>query len=126
MNRFRFHKSQRLKNSKSISGLFESGIHLYKYPLKVMYRIHTGDSPGVKAGFTVPGRNFRNAVDRNRLKRRMRESFRLNQPDLEEFLNSGPVGLNLFFIYTSTREEDYPVIDRALRFLIASLQERIK
>ncbi len=125
MNRFRFSKGQRLKNSKSISGLFDSGIHLYKYPLKLMYRVRAENSTPVKTGFTVPGRKFRKAVDRNRLKRRMRESYRLNQPELEESLISGSAGLDLFFIYTSSREEEYTVIDRALRSLIDSLKKRI-
>ena len=55
----------------------------------------------LKAGFTVSTRHFKHAVDRNRVKRLMRESYRLQKSDLIDGLNKNNKKIAVFFIYTS-------------------------
>ena len=77
---FKFPKKEKLKSKILIENLFTEGKAVSKYPLKLVY-LKTDLIEGVKAqaGVSVPKRNFKRAVDRNRIKRLMREAYRLNK-----------------------------------------------
>ena len=83
MGNFTFQKAERLSREKWIKELFQKGSYFYLHPFKVIYLIH----PDPQAVFnqvliSVPARNFKKAVDRNTLKRRIRETWRLNKNQL--------------------------------------------
>ena len=75
-----FRKEERLKKEKLIKELFDTGSSFYFFPFKV-YVMHNPDQtyPFHQVLFSVSKRNFKRAVDRNLLKRRMREAFRRNK-----------------------------------------------
>ena len=76
---FCFPKKEKLCNEKDISNLFKKSKSIYLYPFKLYY---FGSSPvGVlpKILFSVPKKNFKKAVDRNNIKRKLREAYRLNK-----------------------------------------------
>ena len=75
-------KEERLKSKKLIEKLYKEGNTVKSFPLRMVYvqTKHTSNSPA-QVGISVPKRNFKNAVDRNRIKRLMRETYRL-QKDL--------------------------------------------
>lgn len=78
--KFTFQKQERLHKEKLIQELFEKGSSFYLYPFKVLVKRNPDDSfPVHQVMISVSRRNFRKAVDRNLLKRRIRESFRLNK-----------------------------------------------
>jgi len=73
-------KLERLKSRKLIEKLFAEGKSVKKFPLRMVFlqTSHTSTFP-MQAGFSVPKRNFKRAVDRNRLKRLLRETYRLRK-----------------------------------------------
>ena len=77
---FSFPKKEKLKSKKLIEQLFAEGVGVTNYPIKLVYlkTSHEDDSK-CKVGVTVSKRNFKSAVKRNRIKRLMRESYRLNK-----------------------------------------------
>ena len=80
MKQFGFRKEEKLKKEKHIQELFEKGSSFYFFPFKV-YLLNNPDPTASfhQVLFSVSKKNFRRAVDRNRIKRRMREAFRLNK-----------------------------------------------
>lgn len=75
-----FSKNDKLKSRKLIGQLFEDGKIVSKFPLKLFYvPAQFDDGVKVKAAVSVSKRNFKTAVDRNRIKRLLRESYRLNK-----------------------------------------------
>ncbi|MEE9406927.1 MAG: ribonuclease P protein component [Polaribacter sp.] len=73
-------KEERLKSKKLIERLYIEGNSVKTFPLRMVYiqTEHTSDFP-CQAGVSVPKRNFKLAVDRNRIKRLMRECYRLQK-----------------------------------------------
>ena len=75
-----FSKEEKLKKKNLITELFASGKSASVFPLRMIYLENDHDSPfKVQAGVSVSKRNFKSAVDRNRIKRLMRESYRKNK-----------------------------------------------
>lgn len=85
-------------------------------------------SDGLKFGIGVSTRNFKKAVDRNRVKRLVREAYRLQNDEMKERVSATGKGLHVFFIYTGTELPEYNVvfdkIGQALRKLFGQLQNR--
>ncbi|CAN0328045.1 ribonuclease P protein component [Arenibacter algicola] len=77
---FSFPKKEKLKSKKLIEQLFAEGIGVTNYPIKLVYlKTRFEDDSKCKVGVTASKRNFKSAVKRNRIKRLMRESYRLNK-----------------------------------------------
>lgn len=85
-----------------------------------MYRTETGIGE-IKAGFTVSSKNFPRAVDRNRIKRLSRESYRLQKMELEAGVLKNKSLLHLFFIYTGKEILTYDEISTRLKQVLDKL-----
>lgn len=74
-------KIEKLKSKKLIEQLFSDGLSVSNYPLRLVYLQTTFETstPLTKAGFSVSKKKFKKAVDRNRIKRLLREAYRLNK-----------------------------------------------
>lgn len=97
MGSYRFRKEERLSKEKDIQELFKKGSSFYLYPFKVLLLSH----PDQKYLFhqviiSVSARNFKRAVDRNLIKRRIREAYRLNKAAIP-----GSRKLMIAYIYTA-------------------------
>jgi ribonuclease P protein component len=111
--RLTFKKEERLKSAKAITGLFNEGESTLIYPLKIVWKFCSSgfDSPA-QAAFSVSSKVFRKSVDRNLLKRRMREAYRHNKALLYDRL--GEKKITLMFIYIAREELDYSRIEKSM------------
>jgi ribonuclease P protein component len=104
-----FRKTERLSSKKDIQELFKNGSSFYLYPFKVIC-LQNSTSKAHQLLFSVPKRNFKRAVDRNLLKRRMREAYRLHK----HLLHTESQVLSIAYIYTSREIVSYEVVASAL------------
>lgn len=105
-----FKKEEKLKSRKVIEQLFKEGRSFSIKPFKVLYKFsETGAAP-LQAGFAVSTKIFKKAVDRNRIKRLMREGFRLQKNDLKNNLKNENKFLSVFFIYTGNIMPEYQLV----------------
>lgn len=118
-------KSERLKNVKQIDYLFGNAVVYKAYPLIFSYLMpeNLQQSP-VQMLFSAPKRIFKKAVDRNRVKRVLRDRFRLLKPDFIEALNGK--NLQAAFIYTSRETIDYRQIDKSMKKIIRELHDKTR
>ncbi len=123
--KFTLGKDERLKSRKLIDALFSKGKSFNLPPFRVVY---LPAETGLRSGVAVSSRNFKKAVDRNRIKRLMREAYRLQKNPLQELLKTRQTGLILFFNYTSREMPEYPTvfegIKKCLSRLVNSIHEK--
>jgi len=110
--RYTFPKSEKLKSRKAIEQLFTTGKSFSNFPFRIVYLFTANEKikTGVQAGFSVSTRNFKNATDRNRIKRLIREAYRLQKHALAAAVAASGKKLFLFFIFTGNELPDYDLI----------------
>lgn len=114
---FRFRKYEKLKSQKRIEQIFQTGKSVSAYPLRLYYSpIDTPLKTRFEVGFSVPKRHFKKAVDRNYIKRLLRENYRLNKNLLE---NLPAPSYGLMLVYTGKEIPDFTTLQRSYRKLIA-------
>lgn len=90
-----------------IQSLFKEGKSFSNFPFRVMYIETENQTSCLQTGFTVSMRLFKKAIDRNRIKRLMRESYRLQKNHLKTALGENHKNLAVFFIYTGKELPKY-------------------
>lgn len=113
---FSFPKNEKLKSRKVIELLFTEGKSISKFPLRLVF-IQTSfhDETQVKAGFSVPKRKFKKAVDRNRIKRYIREAYRLNKGG---FFNNLSTSYAFMFLYIGKEEPSFDELNKTMGQLL--------
>lgn len=120
MSPLSFKPEEKLKHRKLIDQLFKEGTTIVAYPLRFLYITSEGDQlQQSKAGFSVPKRNFKKAVDRNLLKRRMREAYRLQKDTYYQFAKESGFNYAGIFIYVAKEILAYDEIDKAVTKVLA-------
>lgn len=94
--------------------LFETGSLIYAPPLKFIYNLEGSGSHPVSMAVSVPKRLFKKAVDRNLIKRRIREAYRLNKEVLYGALSGKGLKLNLVIQFQNQEITSFRVIEEAM------------
>jgi ribonuclease P protein component len=99
---FFFPKSEKLCSDKLIDRLFTEGNReIGSFPVRLVYlQVSTEEISGINILVSVSKRHFKRAVKRNRVKRQLREYYRLNNQKLKSMLATNNQGLLLALIYT--------------------------
>lgn len=93
---------ERVKSICTIERIFsKDSISIFRYPILLKLLIEDASGSSVKVGFSVSKRMYKKAVDRNRIKRWLRESYRQNKESLATFSREKNMHLSLFFILSS-------------------------
>jgi ribonuclease P protein component len=122
-----FHKQERLAGKKAIDLLFAKGKGLNKGPVKLIIKasLSTQIYPA-RAMFVVPKKKFKRAHDRNLLKRRMREAYRINKNTFYDMLNNNGLKVSCALLYTGGKTDTYAVIEKAVVELLGQSVNKLK
>jgi len=112
--KFTFPKEEKLKSSKQIERLFVEGDSLKEFPLRIRFLKLSDTNVPFKVGFSVPKRNFKLAVNRIRIKRILRETYRLNKHLFEKLKGEYIV----MFLYTDKIEWSFIDLEKKMISLL--------
>jgi len=126
-SRYTLDTGERLKREKDIEALFRTGKAFSVFPLRFLWRLTpaTGPSFPLIAGFTAPKRNFKKATDRNRVKRLMREAWRLQKSELVPLIPEG-CQLHIFIICSDHAIPDLLQVQKSIGVAILRLAKLIE
>ncbi len=122
---------ERLRSRGSIRRLFESGKSGFVYPLRYMWFAEeaTCDAPhtrqGVEVLFTVPKRFHKRANKRNLLRRRVKESYRMQKSTLCQADRSEPLSIDLALVYSTKEAHTYKTINNAVRKILENIAKEL-
>lgn len=112
---YKFKKSEKLKSKKLIEKLFLEGRAVTTFPLRLVYlQTSFKDGVNIKTGVSVSKRNFKKAVDRNRIKRLLREVYRLNK-DL--YFNNITTQYAFMILYIGSEELEFITLEAKMKLL---------
>ncbi len=126
IERYTFSKEERLSWKRYIDLLFEKGQSFVAFPLRVIFF-----SPDEKLSapssilISVPKKRFKRAVKRNRIKRQIRESYRIRKPELIEPLTEKGQSLLVAFLYIDNELHTFQEMEKAMSKAIRILREKI-
>lgn len=121
---FTFPAQEKLKSKKSIQSLFESRNYIQSSHLKVVFKINTAATEHLpKFSVSVPKRAFKKAVNRNKLKRLIREAYRLNKSPLVEYCKLNSISVEMMWIYTKSEMQTFHFIEPILKTCIGKLMK---
>lgn len=117
-----FKKTERLSGKKKIENLFFNGRTFFIHPFKIVWiENEILEIPAVKILISVSKRNFKKAVDRNKIKRRIREAYRKNKIPLIQFIESKNKSIIFSIIYVSKEICPYHEIENKIKIVLKKM-----
>lgn len=113
---YTFNKKEKLKSQKLIEQLFAQGQSVVAHPLRMVYlKTEFDEAIKIKAGVSVSKRHFKKAVDRNSIKRLMREAYRLQKA---AYIDNISGQYALMILYIGKDGTDFETISKKMTVLM--------
>lgn len=124
-----FSKNEKLCRTKSIDSLFSKGESFIAYPLRIVYCLEEEPDQAlqtVSVLISVSKKKFKRAVKRNRVKRLVREAYRLNKTYYTQLLSANNKRMDIAFLYLKNELPTYEEIEKSILKTANILSERMK
>lgn len=121
---FTFKKNERITGKKRVEILFENGQSFIAYPLRVIFRTLPDKSESqVSVLISVPKKKVKLSVNRNKIKRLIREAYRLNKHKLNQIKEN--VGIDIAFVFLNTEVVEFAKIEKGMCKAINEISARL-
>lgn len=110
-----------MRSKKHVGELFTANQFFFQYPFKVIHQQRAGNDGHLKVLITVPRRNHKSAIDRNRIKRLVREAWRKNKSVLKGQLHNQNQTVDVGLIYTAKTIPSYKEIEDKIILILQRL-----
>lgn len=115
-NSFSFNKEEKIIGDNRINNLFKNGKSFLSFPLRVVYlKTDYSLQSSISVLISVPKKRIKNAVKRNRIKRQVREAYRLNKQYLNSITEKIGCHLDIAFVFVKDEMIDYSAIEKGMR-----------
>ena len=119
---FKYSKKDKLKSKKLIEQLFTEGKAVTAFPLKLIYlKTEFEDGSQLKTGVSVSKRLHKTAVSRNRIKRLLREAYRLNKP---RYFNNSSASFAFMILYLSKDGTTFDKLNDSMKLLFRKFTDK--
>jgi ribonuclease P protein component len=126
MKPFSYNKKEKLKSRTQLEAIFASGKSFSVFPVKVFFiETDATQTESIKAGVGVSARHFKKAVQRNRIKRLLREAYRLEKQKLYIQLTEQQKQIAVFFLYVDKEMPAFEVVREKMKDCLAKLQTKL-
>ena len=121
---YTYPRTEKLKSRKLIQQLFAEGKSVTASPVKCIYLVNPPElSETLQTGVGASARNFKKAVHRNRIKRLLREAYRLNNQFLHQKLEEKKIRVALFILFIGKELPTLPIIETAVQTALDKLRK---
>jgi ribonuclease P protein component len=121
-----FRKEERLTGRTAIRRLMEEGQRLSVPPIRLVWRLAAPGAPyPARAAFAVSSRAFPSAVDRNRIKRQLREIYRKNKWRLYALLSGSAHSADIMILFTSRTLPAFATLEKKFSQALDELEEHL-
>lgn len=124
--RYRFTKQEKLSSGKDIEQLFGGGMWIKTHVLRAVFLIRIPGTGQIRILISAPKKTFRKAIVRNRIKRQIREAYRLNSIQLKEQSREKKAEVHIGFIYCGNPDSDYREIATAVNGILKGISKKLE
>ena len=121
-----FSKQERICHRNDFNLLFSDGKSFFSYPFRCVFHWKEAEEPLVRIAVSVSKKKFKLAANRNRIKRLIRETYRLEKHLIYSLFQEQSVQLDLLIIYTENKLLDYKQVQNGMRILIKKMGDEWK
>ena len=127
MQRYKLPRKNILRSQKTITGLFQPGFFVSSYPIRINYLFQpiSEGAPVMQVLFSVSKKRFKKATDRNRVKRLLREVYRLNQAKFLDLRLPEDQQLSMALIYTGQELLTFQAIQTCFLQCVQKMERKI-
>ena len=126
INNYKFRKEEKIVGENRIDSLFIEGKSFVAFPLRVVYlKTELSLSSPLSVLVSVPKKRIKSAVKRNRIKRQVREAYRLNKHYLEALTESIDHHLDIAFVFVRDELMEYSIIEKGMRKGLTEIANRL-
>ena len=126
INNYKFRKEEKIVGENRIDSLFIEGKSFVAFPLRVVYlKTELSLSSPLSVLVSVPKKRIKSAVKRNRIKRQVREAYRLNKHYLEAVTESIDHHLDIAFVFVREELMEYSIIEKGMRKGLTEIANRL-
>lgn len=123
--RFTFAKNEKLTGETTVNELFLKGESFIAYPVRVVWTYEMAEAASLKVLMSVPKKKLKHAVDRNRVKRLLREAYRHHKQELSSLILEKGLQVKVAFVWIPNEVLEYAKVERKVADALSKMQKQL-
>lgn len=122
-----FSRTERLKQKRLFDQLFSNANKQLRHPVLAIWKeVELPANVPAQVGFSVPKKHYKRAVQRNHVKRRLREAYRLQKHSLHRLLLNDQRQVAILFVTLKTDNTSYEHLQQKMVLLLQDIEAKLR